>query len=98
MLIKLIFTGNTRTFDYVFRRELTISEGDPINTTKIKNITRQLNNLSFIGSAKVETTQIDENTQNLDIVVEETQTGSFNVGLSIGTLDGTSFVKWIKRK
>ncbi len=89
-------TGNERTFDYVFRRELSIAEGDPINSTKIKNITRQLNNLSFIGSAKVETTQIDENTQNLDIVVEETQTGSFNVGLSIGTLDGTSFVSGLK--
>ena len=35
-------------------------------------------------------------TQNIDIVVEETQTGSFNVGLSIGTLDGASFVSGLK--
>jgi outer membrane protein insertion porin family len=84
-------SGNDRTYDYVFRRELELSEGDPINSSKIKNISRQLNNLNFIGSAKVETT-IDENSQNIDIIVEETQTGSFNVGLSIGTLDGASFV------
>ena len=34
--------------------------------------------------------------QNIDIEVEETQTGSFNVGLSIGTLDGASFVSGLK--
>ncbi len=88
--------GNNRTFDYVFRRELKLSEGDPINNTKIKNIRQKLNNLKFIGSAKVETTDINENSQNIDIIVEETQTGSFNVGLSLGTLDGASFVSGLK--
>ena len=39
----------------MFRRELKLSEGDPINNTKIKNIRQKLNNLKFIGSAKVET-------------------------------------------
>ncbi len=89
-------SGNNRTYDYVFRRELNLSEGDPINDSKIKNISKQLNELNFIGSANVETTPIDENSQNIDIVVEETQTGSFNVGLSIGTLDGASFVSGLK--
>tara|TARA_B100001059_G_C17828123_1_gene582803 strand:- start:1493 stop:3730 length:2238 start_codon:yes stop_codon:yes gene_type:complete len=89
-------SGNNRTYDYVFRRELKLSEGDPINDTKIKNISRKLNELNFIGKANVQTTTIDENTQNIDIVVEEIQTGSFNVGLSIGTLDGASFVSGLK--
>ncbi len=89
-------SGNERTYDYVFRRELNLSEGDPINDTKIKNIKRQLNNLKFIGSAKVETTALDVNSKNIDIIVEETQTGSFNVGLSIGTLDGAAFVTGLK--
>ena len=89
-------SGNDRTYDYVFRRELEISEGDPINDSKIKNITRKLNNLKFIGSAKVETKPIDDDSQNIDIVVEEIQTGSFNVGLSIDTLDGASFVSGLK--
>ncbi len=89
-------SGNERTYDYVFRRELKLSEGDPINSSKIKNITSKLNNLNFIGSAKVDTSTIDENLQNIDIVVEETQTGSLNVGLSIGTLDGASFVSGLK--
>jgi len=89
-------SGNDRTYDYVFRRELKVSEGDPINNTKIKNISRKLNNLNFIGSAKVDTTIIDENSQNIDIVIDEVQTGSFNVGFSIGTLDGAAFVTGLK--
>ena len=91
-------SGNERTYDYVFRRELDVSEGDPINNSKIKNMSSQLNKLKFIGSAKVNTTPIDENSENIDIVVEETQTGSFNVGLSIGTLDGASFVSGLKER
>jgi len=89
-------SGNDRTYDYVFRRELKISEGDPINKTKIKQINKHLNNLNFIGSAKVETTDVDEKSQNIDIIIEETQTGSFNVGFSIGTLNGATFVSGLK--
>ncbi len=89
-------SGNERTYDYVFRRELNLIEGDPINNSKIKNINKKLNSLKFIGSVKVETTDINENSQDIDIIVEETQTGSFNVGLSIGTLDGASFVSGLK--
>lgn len=89
-------SGNDRTYDYVFRREFELAEGDSINDSKIKNISRKLNNLNFIGNAKVKSTPINENSQNIDIIVEETQTGSFNVGFSIGTLDGASFVSGLK--
>ena len=89
-------SGNNRTYDYVFRRELELSEGDPINNSKIKQISQKLNNLKFIGSAKVETTDLSKGNQNIDIVVDEIQTGSFNVGFSIGTLDGASFVSGLK--
>ena len=89
-------SGNYRTYDYVFRRELDVSEGDPITNSKIKNIKRKLNGLKFIGGASVDLIDIDKNSKNIDIIVEETQTGSFNVGLSIGTLDGASFVSGLK--
>jgi len=91
-------TGNTRTYDYVIRRELEISEGDPINETKIKQINRKLNQLPFFGSVDVETDELNEVLKDININVEETQTGSFNVGLSIGTLDGASFVTGLKEK
>ncbi len=86
--------GNTRTFDYVIRREIDISEGDPINETKIKNINKKLNQLSIFEKIEVSKNDNDD----LDIFVEETQTGSFNVGLSIGTLDGASFVSGLNER
>ncbi len=89
-------SGNDRTYDYVFRREFELAEGDPINDSKIKNISKKLNNLKFVENAKIEKTDFDENIQNIDIIVEEAQTGSFNVGFSIGTLDGASFVSGLK--
>ena len=89
-------SGNERTYDYVFRREFDLSEGDPINSSKIKKINQRLNNLKYVKNVKIETTDIDEYSQNIDIVVEEAQTGSFNVGFSIGTLDGASFVSGLK--
>jgi outer membrane protein insertion porin family len=89
-------SGNNRTYDYVFRREFELSEGDPINNSKIKKISRQLNSLKFIKNAKVETSIVNENSQNIEIIVDEAQTGSFNVGFSIGTLDGASFVSGLK--
>ena len=89
-------SGNYRTYDYVFRRELDVSEGDPITNSKIKNIKRKLNGLNFIGGASVDLIEIDKNSKNIDIIVEETQTGSFNVGLSLGSLDGASFVSGLK--
>ena len=89
-------SGNERTYDYVFRRELDVSEGDPLNDTKIKKINKQLNNLKFVGNIEVNTVDVEENLQDIDIEVEEIQTGSFNVGFSVGTLDGASFVSGLK--
>ena len=88
--------GNTRTYDFVIRRELNISEGDPINDSKIKEMKRNLSRLPFIGKIDVSTIEVDEDTKNIDINIEEIQTGSFNVGLSVGTLDGASFVSGLK--
>ena len=91
-------SGNDRTYDYVIRRELDVSEGDPINKSKIKELNKQLNQLPIFSKVDIEQTQINEDYQDLDIIVEETQTGSFNVGLSVGTLDGASFVSGLKER
>ena len=89
-------SGNTRTYDYVIRRELNISEGDPLNESKIKQIKRNLNRLPYIGKVTVDTIDVDKNLKDINIDIEEVQTGSFNVGLSVGTLDGASFVSGLK--
>ena len=91
-------SGNTRTYDYVIRRELDVSEGDPINETKIKKIKRQLNQMPFFSNTELEQVSVDDDLDDLNINVEETQTGSFNVGLSLGSLDGVSFLSGLKER
>ena len=95
-LNQINLSGNTRTYDYVIRRELNISEGDPINDSKIKEIKRNLNRLPFLGKVDIETTDVTEGLKDIEINIEEIQTGSFNVGLSVGTLEGASFVSGLK--
>lgn len=89
-------SGNDRTYDYVFRREIDLYEGDPVNDTKLKKIEKKLNRLRFVSEVEVKTVPVNETSQNIEIIVNEAQTGSFNVGLSIGTLDGASFVSGLK--
>jgi len=91
-------SGNTRTFDYVIRRELDVSEGDPINDTKIKQINKKLKQLPIFTKVEVNKTVINNEYQDLNIDIEETQTGTFDVGISVGTLEGISFVSGLKER
>ena len=43
-------------------------------------------------SHKFKKIEIDQNKVNIIIEVEEKQTGTFNAGVSVGTLDGFSIV------
>ena len=90
--------GNVRTYDYVIRRELGISEGDPINETSLKKIKINLDRLSIFKKVDLKAIDIDNETKTIEINVEETQTGSFNVGFSVGSLDGINFLTGLKEK
>ncbi len=88
--------GNTRTFDYVIRRELEIVEGDAVYESQIQNIRKKLNSLKLFESVNIKKEIIDDNNINLLIEVEEKQTGTFNAGVSVGTLDGFSVVTGLR--
>ncbi len=90
--------GNTRTFDYVIRRELSIVEGDAIYPSQLQNIKDKLVSLNLFESISLKEEIIDENSVNLIIEVEEKQTGTFNAGVSVGTLDGFSIVTGLKER
>ena len=68
--------GNSRTFDYVIRRELQIAEGDAIYETQLTEIQNKLKSLNIFENIKVEENNISENLVDIDITVEEKQTGS----------------------
>ena len=90
--------GNSRTFDKVIRRELELSEGDPVYDTQIDRMQNKLQSLGLFKSVKIVEKQLDNNLVDLEISVEETQTGTFSAGFSIGSLDGVGFVAGLTEK
>ncbi len=84
--------GNSRTFDYVIRRELLLIEGDPVNQIKIDQIKKKVKSLGLFDSVEVEEIVIDEEFIDLNINVKERPTGSVNAGLAVGTIEGFSVV------
>ena len=81
--------GNTRTRDYVVRRELDLGEGDAYNKVQIDRAERRLNNLGFFNKVRVTNepgSAPDRVVINID--VEDKATGSFSVAGGYSTSDG----------
>ena len=81
--------GNTRTRDYVIRRELDINEGDPYNRALIDRAERRIKNLNFFKSVKVTNepgSAPDRVVVNIDVV--EQSTGDFSVMGGYSTAQG----------
>ena len=81
--------GNTRTRDYVIRREFDISEGDAYNRALIDRAERRLKSLNFFKTVKI--TNEPGSAPDRVIVnvnVEEKSTGEFSVSGGYSTADG----------
>ncbi|KRR00588.1 outer membrane protein assembly factor BamA [Bradyrhizobium valentinum] len=81
--------GNTRTRDYVIRREFDLSEGDAYNRALVDRAERRLKNLDFFKSVKI-LTEPGSSTDRVILVVdlEEKSTGDFSVSGGYSTSDG----------
>ena len=81
--------GNTRTRDYVIRREFDLSEGDAYNRALVDRAERRLKNLDFFKSVKV-LTEPGSSTDRIVLVVdlEEKSTGDFSVSGGYSSTDG----------
>ncbi len=81
--------GNTRTRDYVIRREFDLSEGDAYNRALIDRAERRLKNLDFFKSVKI-VTEPGSAADRVVVVVdlEEKSTGDFSISGGYSTTDG----------
>ncbi len=81
--------GNTRTRDYVIRREFPIGEGDAYNKSLIDKAERRLNSLGYFKSVKI-TNQPGSSPDRVivNVNVEDQPTGSFGVSGGYSTVDG----------
>ena len=84
--------GNTKTKDFVIRRELSISPGEPFDLGKMENSRRRIEGLRlFKGvSARPEYSDRERGStiENLVIGVRETNTGRFQIGGGLSTDSG----------
>nr|WP_244595465.1 outer membrane protein assembly factor BamA [Bosea lathyri] len=81
--------GNTRTRDYVVRRELDLGEGDAYNKVMVDRAERRLNNLGFFNKVRITNepgSAPDRVIMNID--VEDKATGSFSIAGGYSTSDG----------
>ncbi len=87
---KIIISGNTRTLDKVIRRRLRIAEGDAYNRVLIKRSRILINNLGHFSKVDFNQTENPSNTNETDINidVEETNTGEFSIGGGFSSSNG----------
>jgi outer membrane protein insertion porin family len=81
--------GNSRTRDYVVRREFDLAEGDAYNQALINRAERRLNRLGFFKGVRITSepgTSPDRVIVNVD--VEDQPTGEFSVSGGYSTADG----------
>ena len=81
--------GNTRTRDYVIRREFDVGEGDAYNRALVDRAERRLKNLNYFKGVKITNepgSAPDRIVLNVDI--EEQPTGEFSVAGGYSTADG----------
>jgi len=81
--------GNTRTRDYVIRREFDVGEGDPYNKVLIDRAERRLNNLGYFKRIRI-TNQPGSAPDRVivNVEVEDQSTGAFSVSGGYSTSDG----------
>jgi outer membrane protein insertion porin family len=78
--------GNTKTRDYVIRREFDFSEGDPYNRVLVDKAERRLRDLDYFKSVAITTEPGSAPDKVIvNVLVEDQATGDFSVSAGIAT-------------
>ncbi len=86
---RLQIRGNTKTRDYVIRREFDIGEGDAYNQVLIDEAKRRLEALGFFKKVAITTVQGSAPDKVIVVVdVVEKSSGAFSIGGGYSTVDG----------
>jgi outer membrane protein insertion porin family len=81
--------GNTKTRDYVIRREFDISEGDAYNRVLVNRAERRLRDLGYFSTVQISTEPGSAPDKVVLVVfVQDKSTGSFSVSAGVSTTDG----------
>ena len=84
---KVNIQGNVKTKDKVIRREVPLNPGDFFNTVELETTKARLENLQYFGSVQAYGSPGGNGYRDVDILVEERNTGSIGVGLGFSSVD-----------
>lgn len=81
--------GNSKTRDYIIRREFDFTEGDAYNAALVARAERRLKNLGFFKNVNI-TKQPGSSADRVivDVALEEQDTGDFSISGGYSTVDG----------
>ena len=86
---RIEITGNSRTRDYVIRRELKLTEGDAYNEALLEASRKRLMRTGFFKSAELQPVRTaDAERVNLRVAVVEQDTGDLAFGVGYSQNDG----------
>lgn len=90
---RIIFSGQYKTRDEVLRREMRQLEGSRFSPALVNRSRVRLQRLAFMQSVSIRTPRVPgtDDQVDLEVTVQEGQSGSFSAGLGIGS-DGGSTV------
>lgn len=85
---RIDIVGNSKTRDKVIRREMAIQEGELFSQTRIEDSKRKITRLGFFERVEVNTKRVSQNNViNIEVVVAERPTGTFQVGAGFSSLE-----------
>lgn len=88
---RIDISGNTRTRDYVIRREFDFAEGDAFNRVLVDRAQRRLEALGFFEQVRITTAQGSASDRIvLNVTVVEQSTGDFSFGVGYSTTSGVT--------
>jgi len=88
---RIEIVGNTRTRDYVIRREFDLSEGDAFNQVLVRRAKKRLEGLGFFESVDINTRPGSQPDRVVLVVnVKDQPTGEFGIGGGYSSGDGFS--------
>lgn len=79
--------GNSKTKDKVIRREAPLNPGDWFNTVELETTKSRLQNLQYFSDVQANGSPGGNGYRDIDILVEERNTGSVGVGVGFSSID-----------
>lgn len=97
---RITIVGDTRTQDEVIRREIDLHEGGLYSKAELNESIEKIKRLGFFSDVKMQASKLEgfEDKINLHFTVEETQTGTFSIGLSHSNNTGASLNLGVQEK